>query len=240
MKARSFLSRSRLLFVGIALLFAFLFSPQLRAQNFIGFYPPVLIGLPDTVSIGDSVLAGAVLGNISPIAYNNSITITGYVDTGAGNIPFPPITYSLLSINAFDTIPLLIFLDIDNTPQQGIFRIGGNVIVIWPILSDPQFTTGDSIAVPVFVRGPSSVAERPRTNRQVRCYPNPTQTKLHIIAEPGQSVPEEIIVRDIHARIIYTSPYSPQPINTETWVSGVYFIECRFEDGSSSMTRVIR
>jgi hypothetical protein len=240
MRARSFISRSRMFFGGIILLLALVFSPQLRAQNYIGFYPPVLIGLPDTVSTGDSIIAGAVLGNLSPIAYNDSITFSGYVDTGNGTIPFLFVTYSQVSINAYDTIPIIFQFPISDANQQGFFRIGGNVIVIWPILSDPQFSTGDSIVVPVFVLDGTSVGERPRTSRRIRCYPNPTQTLLHIVPESGQSNPVQIVVRDVNARIIYSLPFSPLPINTETWIEGIYIIECRFEDGSSSMIRVIR
>lgn len=240
MRARSFISRSRIFLSGIFLLVAFLFSPLLRAQNYIGFYPPVLIGVPDTVSTGDSIIAGAVLGNLSPITYSDTITISGYVDTGNGNIPFLFLLYPQLTINAFDTIPIIFQFPISDANQQGFFRIGGNVIVIWPIVSDPQFSTGDSIVVPIFVLDGTGIGERPRANRRVRCFPNPTQTLLNIVPESGQSNPQYITIRDIHARIIYAAPFSSQPINTENWIQGIYIIECRFEDGSSSMIRVIR
>jgi hypothetical protein len=241
MRARSFISRSRLIFSGIVMLLALVFSPQLRAQNYIGFYPPVLIGLPDTVSTGDSITAAAVLGNLSPFVYNDTLTFSGYVDTGNGTIPFLFVTYPQVTLNAFDTIPFIFQFPIRDVNQQGSFRIGGNVIVIWPIVSDPQFTTGDSIVVPIFVLDGTSIGERPRTRPLgIKCFPIPTRQQLTIEVLPGHPSPENIVVRDIQARIVYQNPWTNQPINVAEWEPGIYILECRYEDGSSSYTRIIR
>jgi hypothetical protein len=243
MSIRSFLSvgSTRLLAL-VSLLFILCSLPrQVRAQNFIGFYPPVLIGLPDTVSTGDSITAGAVLGNLSPLLYNDTLTIAGYVDTGNGNVNFLYQVYPQAIINPYDTIPIIFQFAIQHPSQQGAFRIGGNVIVIWPILSDPQFDTGDSIVVPVFVLDGTGVEERPRSRPLgVKCYPIPTRHNLHIDVLPGYPVPEYIHIRDVQGRIIYQSPFVPQPVNTEHWESGIYILECRYEDGSSSYIRIIR
>lgn len=243
MSIRSFLSvgSARLLAL-VSLLFVLCAMPrQARAQNFIGFYPPVLIGLPDTVSTGDSIIAGAVLGNISPLIYNDTLIIQGYVDTGNGNVPFLYQLYPQVTINPYDTIPIIFQFAIQHPSQQGAFRIGGNVIVIWPVVSDPQFDTGDSIVVQVHVLDGTSVQERPRTRPQgVKCFPIPTRQHLNIEVLPGHPSPEYILIRDMQGRIIYESPFTPQPVNTEHWESGIYILECRYEDDSSSYIRIIR
>ncbi|MCA6362035.1 MAG: T9SS type A sorting domain-containing protein [Bacteroidetes bacterium] len=243
MSIRSFLSvgSARLLaFAG--LLFLLCAMPrQMRAQNFIGFYPPVLIGLPDTVSTGDSIIAGAVLGNLSPLLYNDTLTIAGYVDTGNGNVNFLYQVYPQAIINPFDTVPIIFQFAIQHPSQQGAFRIGGNVIVIWPILSDPQFDTGDSIVVPVFVLDGTGINENPRSRPLgIKCFPIPTRQHLNIEVIPGHPSPEYMLIRDVQGRIIYQSPYAPQPVNTEHWESGIYILECRYEDGSRNFIRIIR
>jgi hypothetical protein len=226
----------------LALLFVLCILPQQgRAQNYIGFYPPVLIGLPDTVSTGDSITAGAVLGNLSPLVYNDTLTIQGYVDTGSGTVNFLYQVYPQAYINPFDTIPFIFQFGVQLASQQGSFRIGGNVIVIWPVVSDPQFDTGDSIVVPVYVRNGTGVAEQPRSRPTgVRCFPVPTSNKLNIEVLPGHPSPEYILIRDVRGRIVHQSPFAPQPVNTEHWESGIYILECRYEDGSRNFIRIIR
>ncbi|MCU0431874.1 MAG: T9SS type A sorting domain-containing protein [Bacteroidia bacterium] len=225
---------------GLVLLFCA--SPRVvRAQNFIGFYPSVLIGMPDTVATGDSITAAAILGNVSPLVYNDTLILQGYVDTGNGNVNFLYQVYAQVLLNPFDTLPLIFQIPIEQVSQQGFFRIGGNVIVIWPIVSDPQFTTGDSIVVPVYVLDGTGIGERPRTRPiGIKCFPIPTLQNLHIEVLPGHPTPETIVVRDIQARIIYQAPWTTQPINTAEWESGIYILECRYEDGSSSYLRIIR
>jgi hypothetical protein len=71
--------------------------------------------------------------------------------------------------------------------------------------------------------------------------PNPTSEKFKIDFE--NTIPLSVQVFDVNGKIIYTQSqfYTSQAfIDASWWNSGVYFISCRFADGSKSKTKVFK
>jgi len=216
-------------------------SAGLKAQDTIGFNQSSLSGWHFQVNAGDSVTFGAYLHNQSMAnPFYDSIQISGYIDTGAAPIPFsfPIIPNVYIGANSDQFfIGTIHFFD---NYQSGMFRIGGNTIVIWPTLYDPNFNTGDSLTATVIVIDTiNSVGPEPPAP-EVRCYPVPASGPLYITGPQQSSQPVSVIVRDNTGRIIATAENPSQGIDTEPWAPGIYLLEIYFENGDKSYIKVMR
>jgi hypothetical protein len=116
-------------------------STESKAQNTIGFFTSSFINLPDTAIDGDSAWVGIVLQNFSDsVTYspNYTVDIVGYIDTGATVIPLYFGAYRGFILPS-ETAVLQTLYQIRSVQNQRFLRIGGNVIVVWPLPNDPNF-----------------------------------------------------------------------------------------------------
>lgn len=217
----------------------------LRAQAAIGFGHNGLIGMPDTAFAGDSVLVGSFIKNYAPLndsTYFDTIQIVGFVDTtGPSTIPFtlPPVSQLLIAPG--DSLFFILPFSFRDYPMGGNFRIGNNVIVVWPISFDPHFATLDSLTANVFVIDTiSGMGSEHISGGDVRCYPVPAVGPLYVTSSNHSLKVKEVIVRDGTGRIIAISKTPGLGIDTEPWASGIYLLEITFENGKKSVYKIIR
>ncbi len=236
----------RLLFVLMTLTFSGLNknSSGLHAQASIGFGTIGLIGLNDTVWSGDSIPVGSFIKNYDTTAthvFMDSVQINGYIDTGSVFIPFTlplvPQVYLAPGDSVFFIMPI-VFRDIQ---MGGNFRIGNNVIVVWPISFDPTFSTLDSITANVFVIDTiSGISPEPQNNENLRCYPVPATGPLYVTSTSRQLIIKDIIIRDATGKIVAISNNPSSGIETEKWASGIYLLEINYENGKRSIYKIVR
>jgi hypothetical protein len=233
---------SRLLFLTVLAVSGMFQTGGLRAQDTIGFGPSGFSGMPVSVYAGDTVTVGAFVRNYSDSAYqNDTIQINGYVDTGSVFIPFslPPVP--AISMAAYDSVFFLIPIDFRDNYQGGIFRIGNNTIVIWPSMYNPNFATGDSLTATVLVIDTiNSIGPGHEYDDGVRCYPVPGNGPLFIMSSNPSLRPSEAIVRDMNGKIVTVSKNPSAGIEMESWLSGIYFIEIIFDNGTSGIYKIMR
>lgn len=222
---------------------------DLRAQATIGFGSIGLIGLPDTVYAGDSILVGSYIKNYAPLndsVYYDTIQVKGYIDTAGGppGISFilPPVSPQFyLPLQPGDSMFFILPIDFRDSIMGGIFRIGNNVIVVWPISFDPHFSTLDSITVNVFlIDSISSVGPEHNQEGGVKCYPIPASGPLYVTTGSHSTKIKEVVVYDATGKIICVSKSPSLGIDTQPWSSGIYLLEVIFENGTKSSYKVIR
>ncbi|MCX6310589.1 MAG: T9SS type A sorting domain-containing protein [Bacteroidetes bacterium] len=215
----------------------------LRAQALLGFGSPGLVGWSDTAySSTNTIPVAAYIKNIaapSMLAFHSSIQIHGYIDTGNAVIPFVFPQVDSINILPGDSIFFLMpFVFLDNQ-MGGQLRIGNNVIVVWPISLDPNFSTQDSISANVFVIDPNGVPEHNKSD-DIRFYPVPTNGPLYVTSSSHSLLVKEVIVRDAAGKTIAVSNSPSLGIDTEAWAHGIYFLEITFDNGQKSTYKIIR
>lgn len=215
---------------------------NLSAQSILAFDSIGLIGMPDTVANGEQWLIGAVVRNysaIDSITPNDSVQIVGYIDSLTGPVTlfsFPPVMVSILPNDTeFFVLPILF----DASPPGNAFRIGNNVIVVWPITSNPNFYTGDSISVNVLVLDGISTGPEPEGG-DVRCYPVPASGPLYVTSTNRELVVKQIVIRDASGKIVAVSNNPATGIITDDWAAGIYMLEITFDNGKRSIHKIIR
>lgn len=200
-------------------------------------------GLNDSLNTGDSANIVVTVFNNSPSQnYLDTLFFDGYVDTGSVAIN----VFTLTSVNpalitSSSSSPFIVKMQINTQSVSGpSFRIGGNVIVVWPRPNGPPFTTGDSLLIPVVILDATSVGEIAADPIRINCFPNPARNLLYIQASAPNSRLETILVRDMRGRIVETLPYTGLPVDVSDWDTGVYLFEFQFENGERRIRKVIR
>lgn len=216
---------------------------DIKAQDTLGFTPNGFSGWPDTAFAGDSIPVGAFLKNYSANnTFFDSLQIDGYVDTGLV-VPFS-ITYFQLyqiwSLPPGDSSFLIIPIAFRPGSQGGNFRVGNNVVVVWPIALGSQFETGDSIFVNVFLIDTLSSIGPEFRQEDVRIYPVPSRGPLYINSYHPNLKITSVTIRDALGREVYYSSNSSAPIDMEAWAPGVYSVETGLSNGASSYYKIIR
>ncbi|HTL81906.1 MAG TPA: T9SS type A sorting domain-containing protein [Bacteroidia bacterium] len=219
---------------------------SLRAQTMtIGFDQTTgFIGLQDTVYAGAQFPFGGLVKNNSDTAvFSDSLIISGLIDTGSGYVHLPPTPIPNTVIQPHDSVLILIPGDFRDNYQGGLFRIGGNVIVVWPAIvgSSSSFNTGDSLTATVFIIDTiNSTGSSMSPDEQVRCYPVPAQGLLYITsASPSYHV-KEATVYDLTGRLIAYSKETSAGIDTESWLPGVYILDVTFDNGTRRIYKIAR
>lgn len=211
----------------------------LRAQNAIGFGSIGFTGMPDSINTGNTVPVGAFLQNFSAFnAYNDSVQIVGYIDTGSVYVPIAfPVNYYQLA--AGDSAFVIMPVSFNDPNLGGYFRIGSNTIVIWPISFDPNFVTGDSLHATVVVF-PTGMGPELENNPLVKCYPVPASGPLYITSLNAALRPVNVVVRDMNGKFVAESKSLADGIDTEPWPAGIYFLQVTFDDGSTGVYKISR
>ncbi|MGL4597462.1 MAG: T9SS type A sorting domain-containing protein [Bacteroidia bacterium] len=203
----------------------------------IGFGAPGLIGMPDTIPIGDTTLVAVYLKNYANIAFNDSIEIAGTIDTGAGPNAFSFTVTPNIYIAAQDSLFSIFPVRFDVGPQ-GNFRIGNNVIIVWPSPVGSGFGSLDTITAVVFIP-PLGLLEYQHLDR-IKIYPNPSENWFTLDLLPTEPQPVSIVIHDVYGRCVFVADNPGLKVDATAWPTGVYFIEYFFEDKSRHVSRIIK
>ncbi len=215
-----------------------------KAQDTLSFTPNGLSGWPDTAYAMDSIPVGAFLKNYSDSStFMDSLMVQGYVDTGLVvpfSIPYFYLFQQAWQLPAGDSAFLIIPVGFRPGNQGGNFRIGNNVVVVWPVALGSQFATGDSIFVNVFLIDTINSIDRDYPGADVRIYPVPSRGPLYINSFHPQWQIAEVIIHDAAGREVYRGQGGTAPIDTESWSPGVYTVQTILSNGESSYYKIIR
>jgi hypothetical protein len=218
-------------------------SAGLHAQNTIGFSLFGFSGMPDTVYAGDTIPVGAFFKNFGVTSYNPSDTfeIRGSIDTLSG----PPILFSFppdtTSLAPGDSTFVIFPIDFRDNHMGGNFKIGNNIIVVWPISYNQTWGTHDSLTATVFVIDTiNGIGPELSPYEGVRCYPVPASGPMYITSNNPSMRPKEVIIRSATGDVVFVSKTPSFGIETESWANGVYFLEVTFDNGSRRVYKVVK
>jgi hypothetical protein len=191
----------------------------------------------DTVYLNDTDSYYVYVKNKGNAFFSGLLTIFTAVDsTGTGNnfIIIDSTTFTS-QIASGDSIQ---FFRSEFYMLQGNYRVGGNIVVIWP--SSSGITTTDSSQhTTVWMLLGNSVFEIDR-NKSLVVFPNPSSDLVNVHLNSNFQVRvERIRIFDSQGRI-QREYHGTNRVSLKEHPEGVYLVEACFDDGTCRTYKVIR
>ncbi len=171
---------------------------------------------------GNTTISGTVFINVA-------------VDTGSGPIFFMNDTIIGVSMMPGDTITDSLTIGYNPGP----FKIGTNIVVIWP--SAANAVTLDSIFSNVTLTAYTSVLKID-PNKKLTVYPNPTAEFLKLVTEAnaGENYIKRIRMFDISGKIVDEYDNNTTLIRMDKYSAGTYMLVVEYTDHTSARHKIIR
>lgn len=212
----------------ILMVVALLAVPRLgRAQAMLGVEFDS-IGLPDTVQEGSLVhVSFNVVNHSTTQPFSGSLVLNGGLldslglDSIAGDTLFNYYIGPGATVHYSFSIPIFT----RNTFVEGPFRIGGNVVVVWPsVFGSSTFLAVDSLVDSVYVL-PLSIPRPENSPRfSLNLYPNPAVNQIQLaVLAPGRII-EQVRVYDVAGRTLFLSEGETDRIDLSNLQPGMYFL----------------
>ncbi len=218
------------------LLTLFLFAGRSEAQDTLSIAAGgQIFNLQSSAYYSDSATFYIYIKNVSTTSYSGTVSLQTRVDSSmTSSFVTVQIDSTTVFLNPNDSFPVAVFEIF--TPSN--YRVGGNIVVIWPAATNAFFSNTSSAADTVYILGNMSIGDISGTGFSV--YPVPFKSSLHIVMDTGEEVPEKIRLKDITGRMIVEIPYDQVVEFPEEIPTGTYFVELTFNQSTSKMIRVIK
>ncbi len=109
----------------------------------------------DTVNVGDVISFDVVFSYNDSTPYSGNIYLVAGVDSSAGLTSIDTLGVRTVSNLVNDTV-IIPFIDTAN--QQNGYRIGGNIVVVWPVASG--LTTLDTFETTFYIVEPTGINDK--------------------------------------------------------------------------------
>lgn len=209
------------------------------SQNYLGI-SKVITGFKDTVNVNQSVSYKVYIKNYGPGVFSGHFRVNTWVDSlGTSNTFHLSRTDTLLNPVTLQPGDSVMF-NTGDTYDLATYRVGGNVVVIWPYTFNPGWHTQDSVFHDVYVRPPllTNLSSRDFLKKDVVIYPNPFNDELFIHVLTSEEKIERVRIWDNYGRLLFDD-VSTFVINTKEWSRGVYTIEITSPE-ARSIKRILK
>ena len=187
----------------------------------------------DTVNVGDAISFNVVVSYTSSTPYSGNIYLVAGVDSSAGLTSIDTIgVRSVINLNN-DTI---IFPFLDTTIQQDGYRIGGNIVVVWPVAAG--LTTLDTFDVTIYVVQPTGINDKELIN-DFTIYPNPVKNTLFIQNKTNSHQVKQVRIYNGVGKELIKTEFSTE-INVSALPKGIYFLELKLEKDTILQYKIIK
>jgi hypothetical protein len=183
-----------------------------------------LVGFPSTAFYDSTYSFNVVLrNNDSTSPFSGPVYILFHTDTNStisdtigGNLQvnIPADSISNLAVSGFLFDPAL-------------FRVGGNVVVIWPVNSNGQITAVDTFRTNIVILEYSGISDLALPEGNNNVFPVPANDMLFLPQNIAKNSIEHVRIMDMLGRQKYFSSKAATFINTSFLEQGVYFIEIK-------------
>lgn len=192
--------------------------------------------------INDTVPLESNLNFSANVIYTSSTPFTGtiYLLCGVDS------TGGLLSVDTVGSVnvvnfglndSVLINLS-DSVSQQNGFRIGGNIVVVWPVADG--LLTLDTFNTTIYVIPLlTSINENKALLNQFTIYPNPTQSNIFIKNNLTETKIKHVRIYGIRGELIFVS-ITTNNIDVSNLPKGTYFLKIELEKGEVFNYKVIK
>jgi hypothetical protein len=207
-----------------AVLMALAISLKLNAQSAV--YVQSLVNFPDlpsdTAYEGQSYNFDVVVFNGTNSVVTGNLFIYMDVDSVLITLGSPALQ---VNINPGDTLIVPVTGFNFTQPQ---FKIGNNIVVVWPVVASGIFYPIDSLYTEVFFVPLNSTGLPHSNSPETGIYPNPVKDRLFWSAPNGKA-PERVRIFDTRGSVVRDLT-KPEEIQVSDLPVGLYFIELYWDD----------
>ena len=216
-----------------------LLTLQVQAQNFTTltvtrFGVGGILGFPDTIFGGTSYLINMVITNIGNMPFTNTPAnpLTILMQADSSFLPYELAqTNSLFTLQPGDTTSITI---VDSFPQ-GVFKLGNNVVVVWPSKNAPLDFTADSTYVYTYYVGFSGVNDFDAFGLKV--YPTVFNDIIYL--KPYNEQPFQFSLCNAFGQIVL-SGHNPSALAVSHLNSGLYYLYIKQKNKVLFATKLIK
>jgi hypothetical protein len=113
--------------------------------------------------------------------------------------------------------------------KPGIFKGGGNTVVIWPSFLDLPEVGSDTTRIEIFVLDPNSVAGITKLSKQIRILHLPMSAILEVQNDDVTQAPEQLALYGVSGELLHQANGSR--LDLTGLGRGIYILQMRFSNG---------
>ena len=208
---------------------------RVSAQASLGMGGGIIYGIEDTVCDNSVDSYNVFIKNTGTTGFTGIVYVNSRVDsTGTYSWLYPQPDSANVSLQSGDSVAFLI-THVYNTFDP--YRVGGNIVVIWPS-GNGIATTDSTVLTSVRVLDCSVVNEHDKA-LGIRLCPNPTWDVV-TIRTGGTGISVKLIrIYDSIGRLIQ-SANDTETVSFVRYDNGVYFLHAEFDDGTVRVFKVVK
>lgn len=191
------------------------------------------LNIPDTVGYGSSsgyTIPVEYLGGI----YNGTVYLVAGVDSSGGLMSIDTVDSQVVSFIGNDSI----FFNVNETyDNSNGYRVGGNVVVIWPIAAG--LTALDTFQTDVYVFPNVGINDNIDLYNGFSIYPNPSKNYIHINKKDHKTHVKQVRILGVNGQIIYDEKFRPK-IDISNIPPGLYFLRLILEGDEKLNYKLIK
>jgi hypothetical protein len=175
--------------------------------------------VPDTVNYNANIGHNVVIQIQGGSPYTGTIFLMTGVDSTAGLISVDTVAQRQVTNKFNDTINFQVNETYNNA--EG-YRVGGNVVVIWPVAF--TLTTVDSFNTNVVVVASVGIDDELESYKAISVYPSPAKNYINMKISSQEFMIKHVRIYSMNSQLLYDQPYHPR-IDISSFSSGMYFIK---------------
>ncbi|PKP48974.1 MAG: hypothetical protein CVT95_03825 [Bacteroidetes bacterium HGW-Bacteroidetes-12] len=190
----------------------------------------------DTVPLGSNLIFSANIVYIDTTPFTGTVYLLCGIDSSGGLISVDTVG-SLFVTNATLNDSIIIFAN-DTVLQQNGYRIGGNIVVVWPIANG--LLTLDTFSALIYVTPLlTSINENKVLHNQFSIYPNPTHNFITIKNSSPNKTVKHVRIFGIDGSLQYQSNYTSN-IDITNFSTGIYFLELELDSNEVLTYKILK
>lgn len=189
--------------------------------------------IQDTVNVGNAINFDVVFSYNDSTPYSGNIYLVAGVDSSSGLTSIDTLGVRTVSNLVNDTV-IIPFIDTAN--QQNGYRIGGNIVVVWPVADG--LTTLDTFETTFYVIEPTGINDKELIN-DFTIYPNPIKNTLFIQNKTNSHRVKQVRIYNGVGKELIKTKFSTE-ISVSTLPKGIYFLELELEKDTILQYKLIK
>lgn len=171
--------------------------------------------------------------------YNGSFELMYLTDKMIANLDSPAIFYPNQQLILNPANILQFSVDSFAFDTTANFKVGGNIVVVWPRGTSGATFIPDTFRTEVFVWPYHAGLTEQDNNLLVSTYPNPVSNFLIIKGKDSGAFVEEVRICDLLGNCVLKEIYSQNPVNVSALKNGIYMLRIKMRNGEIVWKKII-
>jgi len=180
--------------------------------------------LPDTVNYNDNLQHTLIVNITGGVVYTGDVYLMAAVDSSNGNQSIDTVATRSVQNKQNDTI-MFTYNEVYNNSNG--YRIGGHVVVVWPIAA--TLTTVDTFETNIHVKQVVGIRKNQSYYNDLIIYPNPSKNYINIKNTNQKIKVKQVRILDVNGRVVYHAKFTHR-IDMSKLKKGVYFLNLELDN----------